>query len=212
MPRDQILQLLDHGAAPRLGASAIDDDRQGIHRLVIDQERHLHQVARLVTDDVIVERGIAARDRLEAVVEIEHHLVQRQLVDQHGARAGIGQGLLPPPPVLAELEHGAEMLVGHEDGGLDPRLLDLGDLLRIGHVGGIVQLLHGAVGHMHAVDDGGRRGDQVDIELALEPLADDLEMQQPEKAAAEAEAERGGGLHLIGEACVVEAELAYRLA
>ena len=37
-------------------------------------------------------------------------------------------------------------------------------------------------------------------------------MQQPEKAAAEAEAERGGGLHLIGEARIVEAELADRLA
>ena len=37
-------------------------------------------------------------------------------------------------------------------------------------------------------------------------------MQQPEEAAAEAEAERGGGLHLIGEARIVEAELADRLA
>ena len=104
------------------------------------------------------------------------------------------------------------MLVGHENGGLDPRLLDLGDLLRLGHVGRIVQLLHRAVGEMHAIDDRGRRGDQVDIELALEPLADDLEMQQPEKAAAEAEAERGGGLHLIGEARIVETELGDRLA
>ncbi len=37
-------------------------------------------------------------------------------------------------------------------------------------------------------------------------------MQQAEKAAAEAEAERGGGLHLVGEARIVEAELADRLA
>ena len=86
------------------------------------------------------------------------------------------------------------------------------DLLRLGHVGWIVQLDHRAVGLMHAVDDGRRRGDEVDIELALQPLADDLEMEQPEKAAAEAEAERGGGLHLVGEARVVEAELADRLA
>ncbi len=34
-------------------------------------------------------------------------------------------------------------------------------------------------------------------------------MQQPEEAAAEAEAERGGGFHLVGEARVVEAELAH---
>ena len=88
----------------------------------------------------------------------------------------------------------------------------LGDLLRLGHVGGVVQLLHGAVGEMHAIDDGGRRGDQVDVEFALEPLADDLKMQKPEKAATEAEAERRRGLHLVAEARVVEAELAHRLA
>ena len=34
-------------------------------------------------------------------------------------------------------------------------------------------------------------------------------MQQPEEAAAEAEAERGGGLHLVGEAGIVEAQLAH---
>ena len=51
----------------------------------------------------------------------------------------------------------------------------------------------------------GRRGDQVDIELALQPFGDDLEMQEAEKAAAEAEAERGRGLHLVGEARIVQA-------
>src|SRR6478672_9348550 len=103
------------------------------------------------------------------------------------------------------------MLVWDEDGRLDPRLFDLGDLLQFGHVGRVVPLLYAAVGHMHSVDDGGRGGDQVDVELALEPLADDLEMQEPEKAAAETEAERGGGLHLVGEARIVEAELAHSL-
>ena len=37
-------------------------------------------------------------------------------------------------------------------------------------------------------------------------------MEEPEEAAAEAEAERGAGFHLEGEARVVEAELAHRLA
>ena len=40
----------------------------------------------------------------------------------------------------------------------------------------------------------------------VEPLLDDLEVQEAEEAAAEAEAERGGGLHLVGEAGVVEAQ------
>jgi hypothetical protein len=36
----------------------------------------------------------------------------------------------------------------------------------------------------------GRGGDQVQVELALEPLLHDLHVQQAEEAAAEAEAER----------------------
>jgi hypothetical protein len=43
----------------------------------------------------------------------------------------------------------------------------------------------------------GRGGDQLDIVFALQPVADDLEVQKPEEPAAEAEAEGGGGLHLV---------------
>jgi hypothetical protein len=41
------------------------------------------------------------------------------------------------------------------------------------------------------VDDAGRGGDEVEIIFAGEPLLDDLEVEQAEEAAAEAEAERG---------------------
>ena len=67
-----------------------------------------------------------------------------------------------------------------------------------------------AVAQLHLVDDRRRGRDQVEIELALQPLLDDFQMQQPEEAAAEAEAERGARLHLEGEARVVEAQLAHR--
>ncbi len=75
---------------------------------------------------------------------------------------------------------------------------------------GLCSSLDLAVGQQDAVDDRGRGRDQVEVELALQPLLDDLQVQQAEEAAAEAEAERGGGLHLVGEAGVVEAQLAHR--
>ena len=59
---------------------------------------------------------------------------------------------------------------------------------------------------MHAVDDAWRGGDEVEIELAREALLDDFEVQEPKEAAAEAEAERGGGFHFVAEAGVVEAK------
>ena len=63
-----------------------------------------------------------------------------------------------------------------------------------------------AVGQGDAVDHAGRGGDQVEVELARQPLLDDLQVQQAQEPAAEAEAQRRAGLHLVGEAGVVEAQ------
>ena len=65
---------------------------------------------------------------------------------------------------------------------------------------------------MDVIDDRGRGGDEVEVEFALEPLLDDLEMQQPEEAAAEAEAQRRRGLGLVFEAGIVEAQLGEAVA
>ena len=58
----------------------------------------------------------------------------------------------------------------------------------------------------------GRRGEQLQVVLALEPLAHDVHVQQAEEAAAEAEAERLAGLGLLGQRGVVERELLERVA
>ena len=51
----------------------------------------------------------------------------------------------------------------------------------------------------------GRGGlDDFDVVLALQPLLDDLHVQQAQEAAAEAEAQGVGGFRLEGEAGVVE--------
>ena len=63
-----------------------------------------------------------------------------------------------------------------------------------------------------AVHHGRRGGDQVEVEFAGQPLLDDLQVQQPQEPAAEAEAQRGGGLRLIVEARVVQPQPAQRFA
>jgi hypothetical protein len=47
---------------PRLRRAAVDHHRERIDRLVVDQDRHLDEVALAVADLVIVEAGIALRD------------------------------------------------------------------------------------------------------------------------------------------------------
>src|ERR1700732_5051503 len=60
--RDQLLHLLDHGAAAALGALAVHQHRERIDRLVIDENLHLDEIGRLVVGEMIVERGVALRD------------------------------------------------------------------------------------------------------------------------------------------------------
>ena len=210
MLRDELLHLLAHAAAPAFGAVAVDQHRQGVDRFGIDQDRHLDQVAGLVVLDLVVERGVALGDRFQAVVEVEHHLVERQLIDQHGAIADIAQLALHAATVLAQLDDAAQIVVRGEDRRLDPGLQDGLDVHRVGHVGGVVEFDLRAVAHLDLVDHRGGGRDQVEVELAAQALLDDFQVQQAQESAAEAEAQGGRAFHLVGEAAVVQAQLADR--
>ena len=87
-----------------------------------------------------------------------------------------------------------------------------GDVARLGQLRRAVDLHDLAVGRRHAVQHARRGRDQVHVELALEPLLDDLHVQQAEEAAAEAEAERDRRLRLEEERRVVQPQLLERLA
>ena len=127
------------------------------------------------------------------------------MVDDHRAGAGIGELDLAAAPVLAQLQHRAQMFVGHKNRRPDPWLFDERDRVTgSGMSAGLCSSFIAAVGHVDAINHRRRRGDQFEIEFALEPLADDLEMQQPEKPAAETETQRGRTFRLIGKARIVQ--------
>jgi hypothetical protein len=81
----------------------------------------------------------------------------------------------------------------------------------LGH-GGVVDLEHLAVAERHAVAHARRGGDEVDLELALQPLLHNLQVQQAQEAAAEAEAERDRVLRFEVEGAVVQPQLFERVA
>ena len=64
----------------------------------------------------------------------------------------------------------------------------------------------------HVELDRRHRREQLEVVLALQALAHDVHVQQPEEAAAEAEAERVGGLRLPRQRGVVERQLLERVA
>ena len=179
---------------------------EGVDGLGVDEDRHLDEIARAIIGDDIIEAGVALGDGLQPIIEIEHDFVEGQVIDGHGALAHIAQVDLQAAPLLTELQHGAQMFIRRQDRRADPGLGDLLDLHDIGHVGGIVQVDLLAVGELDLIDDAGRGRDEVEVELARQALLNDLQMQQPEEAAAEAEAKGRRGLHLVGEAGVIEAQ------
>jgi hypothetical protein len=72
----------------------------------------------------------------------------------------------------------------------DVRLLEALDLARGGELRRAVDLEARAVGGVADVAHPRGGGDQLEVELPLEPRLDDLHVEQPQEAAAEAEAER----------------------
>ena len=69
-----------------------------------------------------------------------------------------------------------------------------------------------AVDGQHPVGDVRRRHEQVEVVLALEPLAHDVHVQQAEEPAPEAEAERARRLRLVAQRGVVQLQLLERVA
>ena len=189
LARDLLAQLLDELPSALVGEVAVHDQRERVDRLAADEDVDAGEVAGLEAGDVVVEARVAARARLQLVVVVEDDLAERQLVGEvHALGREVLHVVEPAATVVVQLHHGADELLRDDDRRLDVRLLDL--LERVGQVGRRVHLDPVAVHRPHAVRDVRRGHEQVEVELALEPLADDLHVQQPEEAAAEAEAER----------------------
>jgi hypothetical protein len=114
------------GAAAVVGEVAVDDDGERVDGVAADEDVHLDHGRDPGAGEVVVERGVAAGDGLEAVVEVEDDLVERQLVGEHDAGLGdVLDVLLAAALVFDELEDAADVLLVGEDLGDDDRLFDL---------------------------------------------------------------------------------------
>ena len=207
MAGDELLQFLAHCAATGLGAVAMNHHRKRVDGLLVDEDLHLDEVVRLIAGKLVVEARVPFRHRFKPVMEIEDDFVQRQVIDHHGTGTRVAEVFLNAAAVVAELQDIAKIVVRHENGGPDARLLDVVDGRRVGHVRRIVEIKHGPVAQLDMVDHRRRGRDEFNVVLAFNAVTDDLKVQKAEEAAAEAEAQGGGGLHLEGEARVVEGKL-----
>src|SRR3954452_11053210 len=140
-------QLLGQRAAELVGLVAVDDHRERVHGIARQQHVELDEVGRPHAEQLVIQRRVAARARLELVEEVQDDLRQRQVVgDLHAVGAEEVHARVLAAALLAELHHGADVLLAGEDRGLDVGLADLGDAGRVGVDGRAVHLELRAVG------------------------------------------------------------------
>ena len=139
LARDLLAELLDEQPAAVVREVAVDDQRQRVDRLAADEHVDADEVPGLEAGEVVVERRVAARARLELVVVVEDDLRERQLVREVDA---LGREVLQvverAAALVVELHHRADVLLRDDDRGGDVRLLDLLDLAR--ELGRVVHL------------------------------------------------------------------------
>ena len=185
----------------------MDDGREGIDRVAVEEDIHLDQVRLLLAGLLVVERGVALGAGFQHVEEVEDDFTQWHGVAQ--LHAVFGQVIHPAHLAtlgLAELHGRADELLGHDDGHGDNGLVDLVELA-FRPVRGVVNPAFLAVFCHHAVGHGRGGRNQVEAELALQAVAGDFHVQQAQEAAAEAKAKGDGGLGLEGQGGIVKLQL-----
>ena len=114
--------------------------------------------------------------------------------------------------VLTQLHYRSDILVRHHDAGLNIRFLQPVNPLNLRQMRRIVNLHHGSVRHITMIDHAGRCGNQRQIVFPLQPFLNDIHMQQTQKSAAEAKAQRLGSFRLKLQGGIVELQLLQSLA
>ena len=203
----------------------VDDDRESVHRLAVDQDVQSHQVASAIARQRIVHRGVALCACLQLVVEIYQHLGERHVVFQQdpGSRRAIAavghafvlqilHALVLATPAVNQFHDGPDVAGRSYDAEVEPRLLNLVDALCRRQLGGVLYVFHRAVGQDYPVGHTRRRSEQVKVVLALQPLLNDVHVQQAKEAASKPGPECKRVFRLEDQGRVIELQLLQCLA
>src|SRR5208283_2380391 len=128
---------------------------------------------------------------------------------EHDAADVEGFGVIDHAAFLGDQRHHvANVFVGTDDQGKDHGLFNSFDVVGGREKGRIVNLLDCAVGQDDVVNDARIGGNDVHAVFAPQAFLDDFQMEQPQKAATEAEAQRDGAFRLVNESRIVQLQFA----
>ena len=212
LPRDLLAQPLDECPAARVGAVAVDDDRERVHGVAGEHDVHAHERRPAGSRS---RRSRSSRSPSSATsAGRSSRRRPRRAAGRTGAarapRSGTPCGRSAPRRSLFSSMTAPTCSLGTivlaRMYGSSTSSTSRGKSARVVHL----DLLAGL--RQDAVRDVGRGHEQVEVELALEPLADDLHVEEAEEPAAEAEPERLRRLRLVEERGVVQLQLVERVA
>src|SRR5207249_9774895 len=81
LTRDRALQAVDEVPTPGVGEVAVDDGRERVDGLAVQEDVELDERRLAEARHLVVERRVAARAALQLVVEVEDDLGQGEVVD-----------------------------------------------------------------------------------------------------------------------------------
>ncbi len=114
--------------------------------------------------------------------------------------------------VRTQRDDRADVFLRHVQIDMHDRFANLLDLGHVRHLGRVIHHQHRAVALHHFIDHRRCGGNQVHVELALQPLLHDLHVQQAEETATETEAQGLRHFRLILQRSVIQLELFQRIA
>ena len=155
------------------------DKRKRVHLVARKQDIELDELGGAILVELIVERGIALGAALELIEEVQDELRERHIKAHLDRFAREVNHVCCNAAVLdSELHDGTRILGRADNLGLEVGLLDALDTRSLGQILRATDIDHLAVGLVHVVVDRGARGNEVQVELALQALLNDLHMQQ----------------------------------
>ena len=188
------------------------DGGKRINRIPVQQNIHLYQLRLLIIGQFIIQRSIAARCRLQAVKIIKNDLIERDMIGDHDTiRIEIIHALELPALVLRNLHYRADKIIGYDDGRLDIRFFDMLDFGLRRKFRRVAHLHHRSVRLINAINDRRRRRDQAKMILPFQPFLYDIHMQQPQKSAAKAKAQRCRGFRFENQSRIVDLHFFQRI-
>ena len=171
----------------------MNDKRKCVYHIAIEHNINLNKIAAPVFRNLIIKRCIASCARFERIKEIINYFIKRQFIaDINSVGRDISHRFKYAAPVLAHIHNRAHKFTGRIDIGIAKRLLAIINQRGIGIICGIIYFTHRAVCHMDFINNARHGGNKIKIIFSFEPFLNDFKMQQPEKAATKAEAERTG--------------------